>query len=470
MNKNILIILALIIVLSIGVLAWQFWPARKPSSEAEISRSQFHFLPSDDEEMDEIEEFIDWQNFSDYDFGFEVAYPDNWGTGKDFSQFAYMQKLVEFCPPSLFARNFDIDMDGCYRYHSGAPGAPSEIVSPIAIFICDANECQTETGIKEEYDRFYYSIYQQDYIPILEAVKLKHQFPGYDAQLQQEVWAELMLFDDAHKKIYDEMVLTFRFIADRVASWQTYRNEEHGFQFKYPEMWGPITLESQEDRIVHFSASNELIYGIWYHVLSGNIFSVEQGEFFDLPEGHYGESGYQGVVKMIFPGKSIKTIYADKRDDVIYFNPTRHITISPDGNYVSVSKRFSAFMINVEMGEIITGRVRLIEDGSEYTDGLLFDENDIYWSSDNQVLAIRSHVELYGGSGIDGLFVSDYGNPDMLSGVYINSMEKHLEGIHLGNVGFLNDKEIYFEVGDFRIGEEVRQYIYNAETKKLREK
>ncbi len=185
-----------------------------------------------------------------------------------------------------------------------------------------------------------------------------------------------------------------------------------------------------------------------------------------MPEDRYNEPGYQGVVKMTSPGKDTKTIYADERD-VIFFNPTRHITISPDGNYVSISRRFSGFMINVETGETITERVRLAEDDSEYTKGLLFGENDIYWSSDNQVLVIRSHVELCGGSGIDGLFVSNYGNPDILSGVYINSMEKHLEGIHLGSVSFINEKEIYFEVGR---GEEIRQYIYNAETRNLREK
>lgn len=257
---------------------------------------------------------------------------------------------------------------------------------------------------------------------------------------------------------------------NELEGWLTYQDEESGIGFNYPDAWGLITFKSQEDHVVRFSASYESIYGIWYHMLSGNIFFIERGEFFDSPDDSWGEPGYQGVVKVIYPEGGEKTIYSDKRDDVVchYSGPTRDIAISPDGNYFSISRRFSAFMMNVETTEKITDRVLLLESGTEYTSGLLFNESDVYWSPDNQVLAIRSHMEQYGGEGTEGLFVSDYGNPDALNGVYLHPMEKYRQGIHLRNVSFINNKEVYFEVASEK-EEFFEKYVYNAETRELDE-
>jgi len=52
----------------------------------------------------------------------------------------------------------------------------------------------------------------------------------------------------------NEIAKTFRFIVDETADWKTYRNEEYGFEIKYPEGWEIKIWESGEIRIKNLSS------------------------------------------------------------------------------------------------------------------------------------------------------------------------------------------------------------------------
>jgi hypothetical protein len=245
-------------------------------------------------------------------------------------------------------------------------------------------------------------------------------------------------------------------IKDETANWKTYRNEEYGFEFEYPKDWGDIIFKSQKSNEVYtFDSPNETIEAILYHKPSGVIAFIMRGEKY---EPVYGGENYQDILKIIYPDKETKTIYTVSPEMTKWYGKIGSINISPNGKYIvfilSAYESSEPIMINIETGKnIFEGLSIWFNDPDE----------SIYWSPNNEVLAIESEINEFAGLGICGIFVSDYGDPVKLNEVFSNPWEKHLQGIHMGTVQFIDNERISFE-----IGKEIEKYIYNARTKELK--
>jgi len=257
------------------------------------------------------------------------------------------------------------------------------------------------------------------------------------------------------KRFYSNEFLIKEKKVEETTNWKTYMNEEQGFEFKYPKDWGDITFKSQEDEVYTFESQNEKIEVILYHKSSGIIVLVEKGEKYKLA---YGGEDYQDILKVIDQNKKIKTLYTVSPEDVKFYGKIGKINISPNGKYISFI--FSAYeyskplMINIEIGQNIFEGVSIWFDNPK---------ESIYWSLNNEVLAIKSEINEFSGEGICGVFVSDYGNPDKLNEVFSNPQEKHFQGMHVSKVQFIDNENLFFE-----IGKEIEKYIYNSKTKELK--
>ena len=137
----------------------------------------------------------DWQTYRNEEFGFEVKYPEEWYYNRDKqAEIKSDYSLHIGFTENMKTSNQDI------RY-------PIEfMIWPDNIGILDSGPCEYEI-LKKKDNRQY----------VLRTCDFK-----------------------TYEKTMDKMVESFRFIEeDNTSDWQTYRNEEFGFEFeiKYPESW-----------------------------------------------------------------------------------------------------------------------------------------------------------------------------------------------------------------------------------------
>jgi len=236
-------------------------------------------------------------------------------------------------------------------------------------------------------------------------------------------------------------------------NWKTYENKELKIVFEYPKEWGKLTFESKvENDIYSLKSSNEDIKTILYHKPTEMIVFIAKEKEYELVSG--GKSA-QEILKIIYPNKEIKTLYAVSPESVKWYGKIGNVHISPNGKYISFI--YSAYefsepkMFNIETGQnILKGLSVWFEEP----------KRNIFWSPNNEVLAIKSETNYLTGKGICGIFVSEYGNPDKLNKVWEVSPKECFQGINVKEVRFINDKMLSFEIGEER-------YIYNPKTKEI---
>jgi hypothetical protein len=243
-------------------------------------------------------------------------------------------------------------------------------------------------------------------------------------------------------------------IISEAANWKICKNEDFGLEFQYPSEWLSLSFKSQiNDNVYRFTSQNDSIYSIYYYKPLKILSFIEKGEEVECV---YGGKCFQQTLKIIYPSKEIKTIYTVSLADVKWDGTITGVNISPNGKYVSfilsVYEISKPLMINIETNKDILEGVHV---------NFVPDE-DIFWSPNNEVLAIRSETNDFAGIGICGVFVSDYGNPEKLNEVFSIPWEKHINGIHMGKIQFIDNERVSFEVG-----EGIEKYIYNAKTKEL---
>jgi hypothetical protein len=88
-----------------------------------------------------------------------------------------------------------------------------------------------------------------------------------------------------------------------------------------------------------------------------------------------------------------------------------------------------------------------------------------------------SYYSDFSGEGTDGLFVSDYGNPDKLNLIFSFNAEEHMGSSEITNMKFANNDKISFtaiykthDFGSYSLtSERTVNYEYNIKTKELKE-
>jgi len=190
---------------------------------------------NDDSKIEEIKQIMDsfillgsidtsnWQTYRNEGFGFEVRYPEGWsvqGNGKYFISPEYRKFWDKNCsgPPNDCAPEApraNIIFNNESNLNNANPGS-----NTVKVFNEISFNVYLESGL---FDVYYY---ETSYGPKI------YNFSG---------------FTEGDEKILRQILSTFRFIGqidtstgssrDSVSDWRTYRNDEFGFEVKYPEGW-----------------------------------------------------------------------------------------------------------------------------------------------------------------------------------------------------------------------------------------
>jgi hypothetical protein len=271
-------------------------------------------------------------------------------------------------------------------------------------------------------------------------------------------------------------------VGEETANWKTYRNEEYGFEFDYPKEWGSIKLESQQNNDVYiFNSSNEKIDKIFYFKSQDVIAFITEGREYNLGDCNVwaGGRGYEQVLKILYPTKEIRTIFTTNVENIetcaqAYWIGS--VSLSPNKEYIafviSGYEWSNPILINLNSGLNILSPYPEIDFRNPY--------EEVFWPSSNKVLAIISHsCAIATCSGIDALFVSDYGNPEKLNEVLAIDYNDALCGSSFKNVYFKNDDKLLFSLilrkSEYKerkascAEEKIINYEYTIKTKELKE-
>lgn len=268
---------------------------------------------------------------------------------------------------------------------------------------------------------------------------------------------------------------------NEINGWKSYKSpEDDDLEFQYPEEWGELLYG---DRLLYGNSMGSRIYylpqyqkikGIWYHKPSNTLAFIERGEKYYVYS--YGEI-YREILKVIRPNKEIKIIVSSVEEGTKqgYFNGIAPVNFSPDGEYIYVSisgyDDSKSMIVNIENGLNIT---------KDYD--IVFDiYKNVVWSPDNKILAIKSGggcgLRGYGGGGVEGVFVSEYGKPEKLINITakITSSftweELYEECYDFAGLEFIDNDKLKFSLFSFEnnsIKEFIAKYEYNIGTKELK--
>ena len=292
-----------------------------------------------------------------------------------------------------------------------------------------------------------------------------------------------------------------------------YLNREWGIDFTYPKEWGTLVLDEYEGstnpydlnrETIHMKAMNPRVAQISFHVPSKTIVFIER-------EGTEEERPYgKELFKLLEDGSTqhvyaLPQSYADWGGRGVF----SYVYFSPSGRYAvievitsietSVTKVF-----DLETGRDLFGGVCLNDDRDNLIDclpgqgphGLGEDSRPtleefigfrtlIHWSDDEQILVLESYPNYIGGDGLDGLFISDYGEPGKINIAFtrdkasppllndvdqcglcpltIDEIEIHKEGMVTFNATIAGG------FGDEADTLEKRRFEYNTKTRELKE-
>ena len=135
---------------------------------------------------------------------------------------------------------------------------------------------------------------------------------------------------------------------DEIADWQTYRNEEYGFEVKYPENWSVVIRGNYQ---VHFLDIENLGFDTYSEPGEGNIFitmdKLQDNQ--DLPSQYYSKStiiidgnsavryeGIKGGHDQLNPSIIYTSIYLIKNDKKIKFNFSNRVSDKNDDKYITI--------------------------------------------------------------------------------------------------------------------------------------
>jgi hypothetical protein len=239
MNKKISTPIALGIILILativgGFTIWQY---------SEIRKEQQILLPEIKIPEKKIYENADWKNYTNEKYGYELRYPLGW---EIIEKNTLMDKvfIIEIKSPQednsdLYRENFNLIVTNI----SDEPITLQELTE-LSISEIDKSIINGEIIDSIDYsingNPAYKLIYTTDFFPGAEKYRLQ----------QMAVWTiknektYLITYTAEENKysnfleIIQGIIDSFKFTEkDETADWKTYRNEEYGFEIKYPENW-----------------------------------------------------------------------------------------------------------------------------------------------------------------------------------------------------------------------------------------
>ena len=214
-NQEVIIGSIVLIILAGGIFAWQRGWLK------DIQR----------QEVQQENETANWEIYRDLKYGYEIKYPNGWqieNLSTVYDEASSIKNDVRFYPPQVTlydksAKDPFIEVEVLDNSEGNSIPVTFRFTWPTSckdVEVGDLRFCQFNMYAEDPFgDVTVYALSKDNLIYI---VAIKCDLPK--CRSTEEF------------KVFEQVLSTFEFIdQNETANWQTYRNEEHGFEIKYPE-------------------------------------------------------------------------------------------------------------------------------------------------------------------------------------------------------------------------------------------
>lgn len=271
------LILVLLVIISIGTMAGSLkYLSELKDAPGTVQPKKLSPISTENQPENTDIDIKDWKTYSNEQYGFEFKYPDSWNPKENVNtelqiySVALNQPEISANPKISFTKNpggvgyefLKFNLSGTVNV--GGVSTQKESFEPTSEFSFSNCNSKNSEGFR---------------------INLNKDNNEY------EIWATYCQSEENFDaNIFDQILSTFKFIEkDETADWKTYRNEEYGFELKYPQDWFinsesltqiSIVNNKYKDSEGEFPYINVLIYNNNENLTLRNWFYDNQSYFF----------------------------------------------------------------------------------------------------------------------------------------------------------------------------------------------
>lgn len=234
--KYILIVIVLAVIVGGGILGYYYsWIKELEIKLSEIELRLSEAKPSEDGTAN-------WKIYRNDKYGYELKYPSGWnGNFKDDQFISFqsedytLQITIQHLPVSEKETSIK-ELLAETGYIGERVGSDTTTLNQKEIEVNGLTVIQRESLNKNWRFSMINAYLKQN--NILFTVRLMSFDTGILGMYTESSELENIKITDETRKLFSQIISTFRFIdVDETVNWKTYKNEEYGFEMKYPDDW-----------------------------------------------------------------------------------------------------------------------------------------------------------------------------------------------------------------------------------------